>query len=158
MEDEIILRHPELSDGPAIFDLVKTIPEIDTNSQKYYYLMCNDFGKSSLIAERGGELLGFVIGYITPEDEKCLLISQIVVAENARNKGMAGALLANLAQDWSGIITSIKTMITPSNKNAQALFNGFAEKMGHTVATSDFLKAKQFADKHEDEVLYTITL
>ncbi len=160
MDDEIILRHPVKEDGLAIFNLIKACPPLDLNSSYYYYMMCNDFGKSSLLAERNGELLGYISGYITPEDEKTLFIWQVAVSEAARGKGMAGAILANLVQDWKGIITSLKTTISPSNKASQALFNGFAEKNGHSIKTTDFLTAKDFGDGegHEAEELYTITL
>ena len=113
-----------------------------------------------ITAKNGDEVLGYVCGYVTPEDEKCLLITEIVVLEAARNKGLAGALLANLAQDWNGIITTMKTTIVASNTIAQALFNGYAEKNGHAVTTEDFITAKDFGkdEKHETEVMYTIAV
>ncbi len=160
MDDAIILRHPTKEDGLAVYNLIKSCPPLDLNSSYYYYMMCTDFGKSSLLAEQNGKLLGYVSGYITPEDEQSLFVWQVAVTESARGKGLAGAILANLAQDWKGIITSMKTTISPSNTTSQALFNGFAEKNGFTINKSDFLTAKDFGDgdEHESEELYTIKL
>ncbi len=160
MEDEIILRHPVKEDGLTVFNLIKASPPLDLNSSYYYYMMCADFGKSSLLAERNGELLGYISGYTPPEDEGTLFVWQVAVSEAARGKGLAGALLANLVQDWNGLITTVKTTISPSNKASQALFNGFAEKNNYPISTSEFLSAKDFGsgDEHEDEVLYTIKL
>lgn len=159
MEDEIILRHPTKEDGLTVFNLIKASPPLDLNSSYYYYMMCADFGKSSLVAERGGELLGYISGYIPPEDEGTLFVWQVAVSEAARGKGLAGALLSNLVQDWNGLITTLKTTISPSNKASQALFKGFAEKNEYPITTSEFLKASDFGPgDHESEELYTIKL
>jgi len=160
MEEEIILRHPVKEDGLKVYNLIKASPPLDLNSSYYYYIMCSDFGKSSLLAEQGDKLLGYISGYIPPEDEKTLFIWQVAVSEDARGKGMAGAILANLVQDWNGLITTVKTTISPSNKASQALFKGFAEKNGYSISTSEYLSASDFGtgDDHESEVLYTITL
>lgn len=160
MEEEIILRHPVKEDGLAVFNLIKSSPPLDLNSSYYYYMMCTDFGKSSLLAQQNGKILGYVSGYIPPEDEKTLFIWQVAVSEDARGKGLAGALLSNLILDWQGIITTVKTTISPSNKASQALFKGFAEKNGYEISTSEFLSADDFGpgEGHEAEVLYTIKL
>ena len=159
MEEELILRHPVKEDGLAVFNLIQSCPPLDLNSSYYYFVMCADFGKSSLLSERNGELLGYVSGYVPPEDETTLFIWQAAVSEAARGKGLAGVLLANLIQNWNGLITTIKTTISPSNSASQALFIGFAEKNGYSISRSEFLSADDFGNgEHEPEVLYTIKL
>lgn len=157
--EEIILRHPTKEDGLAIYNLVKSCPTLDLNSSHYYHMMCADFGKSSLIAERGDTILGYVSGYIPPEEEGTLFVWQIAILEDARGKGLAGALLMNLAQDWSGLITKMKTTLSPSEKVATALFKSFATKSSYKITKSDFLKAKDFGDERKEAAhLYTIDI
>ncbi len=159
MEEEIILRHPTKEDGLTIYNLIKSCPPLDLNSSYYYFMMCSDFAKSSLLAEQGGKILGYVSGYIPPEDEKTLFIWQVAVSEDARGKGLAGAILSELVQDWNGLITKLKTTISPSNKPSQALFKSYANKNSYALTTSEFLTAKDFGGSdHEAEELYTIKL
>lgn len=162
MQQETIIRHPRKEDGLAVFNLVKNSPPLDLNSSYYYFMMCADFADTSILAEQDGEIIGYISGYIPPNDPTTLFIWQVAVAQSARGKGLATALLSTLVNEIkeAAKITQITTTISPSNKPSQTLFIRYAESNSVSLIKTPFLEAEDFGpgEGHEAEILYTISV
>jgi ribosomal protein S18 acetylase RimI-like enzyme len=68
-------------------------PGIQANNRMVYHLACTVFAASTLVAEVGGEVVGFVIG-LPYSDRSALWIHQLVVRDEWRRQGIGAALLA----------------------------------------------------------------
>ena len=55
-----MFRKPVATDGPVISGLIAACPPLDPNSAYCNLLQCTDFADSCIIAERGGEVVGWV--------------------------------------------------------------------------------------------------
>lgn len=153
-------RQPSMDDGAAVFQLIKNCPPLDVNSQYYYHIICGDFGKTCVVAERDNDIVGVITAYIKPQDPSCLFVWQVAVDHKARGKRLASVMLEWLTQQTAcRSIKTVETTISPSNQASQNVFIRFAEARNAEVTTHPFLDASHFgADAHEDEVLYRISL
>jgi L-2,4-diaminobutyric acid acetyltransferase len=154
----ITLRAPAAEDGAAVYELIAQCPPLDTNSMYCNLLQCTHFSATSVAAEKDGEIVGFISGYIQPDDTDTLFIWQVAVGEKARGQGLAGRMLRDiLSRQQEGQIKFIETTITPDNRASWALFESLANKLGaelnHTVM---FDRQQHFAGQHETEMLVRI--
>lgn len=103
-------------------------------------------------------IVGFVSAYRRPDAEKTIFVWQVAVAEKARGKGLALAMLTHLlGRTRTGSIDRIETTISPSNRPSQRLFAAWAATLGASVAESVGYDRPLFADQsHEEERLYII--
>lgn len=153
-------RAPQMRDGEAVWRLVKACPPLDTNSLYLNLLQCTHFADTCLIAERDGEIRGWVSGYRLPDDGETLFIWQIAVHPDARGQGLARQLLDRLVQlpGTQGVSRMITT-ITPSNQPSRRLFAAFAERRGCSISERPFFEsALHFGGAHESEHLFSIDL
>ncbi|MGE4220112.1 MAG: diaminobutyrate acetyltransferase [Alphaproteobacteria bacterium] len=159
--DGVLLRRPLRADGAAIWKLVRDGGTLDLNSPYAYLLVATDFADTSLIAERGGEAVGFVAAYRPPPRPDTLFVWQVGVAPAARGQGLAGRMLAALADEAAGRrgVRWLEATVTPSNAASDALFRSFARRRGLACAVGDGFAAADFPDtdpKHEAERHYRI--
>ena len=157
---QVSFRHPCLDDGIAIHTLVAQSPPLDLNSSYLYFLQASHFAETCLVAEYNNQIVGFVSGYLRPDDNSSLFIWQLVVDKSMRGQGLAQKMLNNLASDVAQQteLTSVCCTISPSNKASQGVFYRFAEKLDLTVEVTDFLTMQHFGETdHEEEQLYTLS-
>ena len=155
---EINYRHPTIDDGSNIYSLVKSCPPLDVNSQYFYYILCNDFSNTCVVAEYDRTLLGFVLAYSKPEKPQSLFVWQVAVAKHTRRKRLALNMLDWLIRQPKCInIQFMETTISPLNQNSQKLFVRFAKDHNANFQTRLFLDKSNFDNEsHEEEILYTI--
>jgi len=160
MSDVILFDKPAKSDGMALYHLVKSCPPLDLNSSYLYFLQATHFADTCITAKRNDELIGFVSGYLHPNEANTLFIWQVAVAESARGQGLATKLLANLIQRPNlNQVNKVITTISPSNQASQKVFTSIAKHMQWTCSTSEFLTEQDFhtaTETHEAEVLYSL--
>jgi L-2,4-diaminobutyric acid acetyltransferase len=154
----ILLRQPVLEDGMAVWRLVGNCPPLDSNSSYCNLLQCHHFAGTSVVAESGDELMGFISGYRVPERLDTLFIWQVAVAKQARGLGMASRMLADiLARPLCQEVRFLETTITPDNEGSWALFQGLARKMDAPCESAPWLdKDKHFEGLHDSETLVRI--
>src|SRR5688572_10109921 len=87
-----VQRRPEGADALAMHRLVVESKVLDENSTYAYLLMATEFADTSIVADRDGELHGFVMGYHPPSRPEALFVWQVVVAHAARGSGLGGAM------------------------------------------------------------------
>lgn len=156
--DTIVLREPLATDGHAVHGLVASCPPLDPNSMYCNLLQCADFSDTSVAAERDGELLGFISGYIPPRRPDTLFIWQVAVADQARGAGLGKRMLNNLlARVLPRGVRFLDTTITEDNAASWALFRSLARDHGAACDSSvHFDSRRHFGGSHASELLLRI--
>src|SRR2546422_546004 len=94
---DLCIDRPSVADGAALWRIAKESGTLDLNSSYSYLLWCRDFAATSAVVRAeggyGGEPVGFVTGYVRPEDPGTLLVWQVAVDAAYRGHGLAAALL-----------------------------------------------------------------
>lgn len=162
IQNDISFRSPRIEDGIAIYKLIKQSPPLDLNSSYLYFLQATHFADTCLVAEKEGEIVGFVSAYFRPDEDDSLFIWQIAVSEKARGHGLGKQLIYHLIRNQSSrpIVRDVCCTISPSNKASQNLFKSFAEQHGLIIEKTPFLESHHFGsnaeDSHEAEDLYCL--
>ncbi|MFF1444199.1 diaminobutyrate acetyltransferase [Streptomyces sp. NPDC058295] len=159
-QSDLRIDSPSVEDGAALWRLAKESGTLDLNSSYSYLLWCRDFAATSAVARaEGGEPVGFVTGYVRPEDPGTLLVWQVAVDAAHRGRGLAAALLDGLTARVAAErpLTAVETTITPGNTASERLFTSFADRHGATVTREVLFDSGLFPDgPHDPEVLYRI--
>lgn len=155
---KIELRRPVAEDGMAVFKLIQQCPPLDTNSIYCNLLQCGHFAGTSVAASSGGELVGFISGYMPPERVDTLFIWQVAASEPARGQGLATRMLMHiLNRPQCRKITYLETTITEANAASWALFSGLAGRLQAGIESAvEFDRDRHFAGEHETEMLVRI--
>jgi L-2,4-diaminobutyric acid acetyltransferase len=154
----IVLRRPAAEDGPAVSGLVGACPPLDENSRYCNLLQCTDFSDTSIVAERAGELVGWVSGYRLPADPATLFVWQVAVHPDARGEGLGKrmllALLEHLAK--SGV-NGLRTTVTKANQASRAMFRSIAGRLDAQLSERSHFEAdRHFDGRHDGEYLIEI--
>lgn len=121
----IIFRKPELKDGDAIYQLIKSSKPLDLNSRYSYLLLCSQFNNTCIVAECDSEIAGFISAYIHPGQADTLFVWQVVVSSKMRNMGIATSILKKLIERPNlNDVSYIETTVTPSNRPSISFFQG----------------------------------
>ncbi len=156
---DLSFRKPILTDGYAIYQLIKSSPPLDLNSSYLYFLQASHFADTCVVAEQNGQIISFLSAYLQPDKPQALFVWQVVVAESHRGLGLAKRMLTELLknQPVDSAITELTCTISPSNKASQSLFNSFAKTHGLLLKTAPFIYEEHFGEgNHEAEDLYTL--
>ena len=108
--------------------------------------------------EERGRIVGFISGFIKPDDVHRLFIWQVAVDATKRGQGIASKMLHNLlARNVCKDVQYIETTVSPSNIPSQKLFQKLARSLNTTIQTTSFLTKEDFPDgEHEEEVWHVI--
>jgi L-2,4-diaminobutyric acid acetyltransferase len=155
---DVVLRHPVLEDGTAVFDLVDACKPLDLNSHYLYLLQCSHFAPTCVVATLHGEVVAWVSGYIPPNRTDTFFVWQVAVGEKARGLGLGKKLITWVLAQQKGI-QKIHTSITPDNAASWGLFKSMARDWGSDLTSRDwFDKQSHFGGRHNTEVLVEIAL
>lgn len=154
----INLRKPVKDDGFRLNQLVAECPPLDPNSIYCNLLQCSHFADTAVAAEKDGDLVGFISGYIPPQQPETVFVWQVAVHEKGRGQGLAKRMLkAIVAQQNQNHVTHMETTITADNDASWALFRSFARDMGAELSYEEhFTKAVHFGGQHDSEFLLRI--
>ncbi|MEU5598954.1 diaminobutyrate acetyltransferase [Streptomyces sp. NPDC020298] len=157
---DLLIDHPAVADGAALWRIAKDSKTLDLNSSYSYLLWCRDFAATSAVARGAdGVPVGFLTGYVRPEQPHTLLVWQVAVDASQRGRGVAAALLDGLTARLGAErgITCVETTITPGNTASERLFTSYAERHGAALSREVLFDTGLFPDgPHEPEVLYRI--
>ncbi len=157
-----MLRPPVAEDALGIHAITAATGVLDLNSTYAYLLMATDFADTSIVAERDGELCGFITGFHPPPRPDVLFVWQVAAAPQAQGSGLASAMLDDLVRrvrrDRCGHPITVEATVSPSNSASRAFFSAFARRHGvpiteHPHFTAAMLDADQ---RHEDEPILRI--
>jgi L-2,4-diaminobutyric acid acetyltransferase len=152
---DITIRQASAEDGWQLHQLIERCPPLDQNSAYCNLLQCHHFSQTSAAAWLNGELVGFISGYLLPEQNNCLFIWQVAVDEAARGRGLAVEMLKFIASNND--VSELQTSITQSNQSSWAMFKKFANAVNAELKESVlFDKERHFNGQHDSEALVTI--
>jgi L-2,4-diaminobutyric acid acetyltransferase len=165
--DDIRIESVSVDDGVAMHALAAETKVLDVNSRYAYLLWCRDFAKTTVVARRADpdlgedQVVGFITGYLRPDELSTLLVWQVAVSEEARGQGLAGRMLDGL---WDQVATEhpmdhMETTVTPDNEASIAMFTAFAKRHDADIVRSDLFDADLLSDDgevHEPENKYRI--
>lgn len=152
------LRPPTSLDGMNVFQLIKSCPPLDTNSSYCNLLQCSHFAETSVAAELGDNLVGFISGYLLPERPDTLFIWQVAVAEQGRGQGLASKMLQHILERKAcSQVSYLETTITESNQASWGLFRGLAKHLSADIHSSVMFDCEEhFNGQHDSEELVSI--
>lgn len=156
--EEIILRIPSAEDALSVHRLVAACPPLDPNSLYCNLLQCTHFSDTCAAALLGGELAGFISGYLPPQQPDTLFVWQVAVGGAARGRGLALRMLKHLlARPACRAVSFLETSVTPGNAPSRALFTALARDLDTTLEQQPwFDRRRHFGGDHDDEVLFRI--
>ena len=127
----ILIRRPRASDGRAIWDL--QVPDGRSRTaivQEAVPALTTRFADTSLVAEIGGELVAFVGAHRPASLQPALIVWQIDVAPDVRQRGLGSALLHALIQcPGCAGIEYVEATVHQSNAAGRRLFESFARDL-----------------------------
>jgi L-2,4-diaminobutyric acid acetyltransferase len=144
---------PRLEDGRQLWRIARDSQTLDLNSPYSYVLWCRDFAATSVVARSDGKIRGFVTGFDRPEDPGTLFVWQVAVDAAWRGRGLAGRMLARLADRG---FRSVEATVTPDNTASDRLFTAFARDRGAELRRTPLFSGELFPGDHQPEELYRI--
>lgn len=147
------LRAPRGSDGPAIWSLIQAQSTLDDNSLYCNLLQSTHFAGTCALAEQGGDIVGWVSGYIPPEQPDTLFIWQVCVDQVAQGQGLGRRLIADvLSRPACRHVSALECTITADNEPSWALFRSIARRLrAQLQQVEHFTRDVHFAGQHDSE-------
>lgn len=128
---------------------------LDLNTSYAYLLWARDFAATSVVAHVGDRAVGFVSGYLRPDEPTTLMVWQVAVDASQRGQGLGRRMLDHLAAETGA--ATLETTITADNEASIALFTSFGEAHGATVDREPLFPTEVFPDEgHGTEYLFHI--
>ena len=97
--DGITLRRPTVDDGARLHALVRECKPLDENSVYCNLLQCTHFADTCVVAEKQGQLVGFVTGYRKPGEPHVYFLWQVGVSAAGRGHGLGRRMIRDI---WAG--------------------------------------------------------
>lgn len=155
-KSNIILRKPRKEDGKKIHKLVESTKVLDVNSEYLYLLQSTHFQDLCSVATYEDKVIGFVSGYMIPNEADTLFIWQVAVDDNFRGNDLARRLIMEIINRKELGINYLHTTVSPSNNASIRVFEKVAKHFDTKMDSFEFFVAEDFEHQHEEEVLYKI--
>lgn len=146
---ELVLRAARPEDGAALHALVEAAGTLEQNTLYCYVLMADHFRSTTVVAERLGEVVGFVMAHRPPTHLEAVFVWQVGVHPSARGHGIGRRMLRFLAERSAARF--VEATVTPSNLASRRLFESLARELGVPFAWSDGYSARALGGAHERE-------
>jgi L-2,4-diaminobutyric acid acetyltransferase len=152
------IRPPSATDGARIWALIETTPSLDSNSLYCNLLQCTHFADTCALAERDGEILGWVSGHIPPGQPDTLFVWQVCVSDAARGLGIARRLIGDvLSRPACAGVAQIACTITADNAASWGLFSSIARRIDADLGRREhFSRESHFGGMHDSEFAVSI--
>ncbi|WOS66942.1 diaminobutyrate--2-oxoglutarate transaminase [Sinorhizobium fredii] len=149
----VTFRTPTDNLAADVWDLIALCPQLDRNSLYCELLLCTDFADTCVVAERAGEVVGWLAAYRRPSEPSTLFIWQIAVHPKVRNTGVGkGLIISALNRPSCESVTHIKATVTLSNRASKLLFAGVARDLCAPIREAlCFDRDIHFKGQHESE-------
>lgn len=158
MDSSILFRKPQKNDAKEIVNLIKTGGTLDINSEYLYLLQSTHFNETCSVATYEDEIIGFVSGYLVPNEEEKLFIWQVAVSSKFRGQNLAMQIIMDIFNRNNSIkeIKYILSTVSPSNESSQKVFEKIAKHLDTKIENKTLFSLDDFIDAHEIEVQYLI--
>ena len=152
------IRTPRSTDGAKVWSLIGATDALDDNSLYCNLLQTTHFASTCAIAEQDGKIVGWLSGYIPPDQPETYFVWQVCVSDAARGQGLGRKLIGDvLARPACRSVTTLQCTITHDNEPSWGLFTGIARKLDaqmHQVEMFD--RHAHFEDRHDSEYAVSI--
>ena len=158
MDTSILYRKPQLKDSKKIVDLIKSGGTLDLNSEYLYLFQTTHFSETCSVAVYEDEIIGFVSGYLIPNENEKLFIWQVAVSDKFRGQNLAMQIIMDIfnRNNSKRKIKYILSTVSPSNKSSQRVFEKVSNHLQTKIENSVLFSLDDFIDAHEEEVQYLI--
>jgi L-2,4-diaminobutyric acid acetyltransferase len=154
----IVLRSPSVSDGAAIWDLVRSTQVLEPNTCYAYLLLATHFADTCVVAESDEGIVGCVAAYRPPTKPSVVFVWQIGVSHKARGQGLGRRLLHHLVETPAcQSVTHLEATVAASNEPSMRPCLSFARERGVSCEIGRGFVAADFGPlEHEAEELLRI--
>ena len=158
MDSSILFRIPQKKDAKRIVDLIKIGGTLDLNSEYLYLLQTTHFNETCCVAVCEDEIIGFVSGYLVPNEEEKLFIWQVAVSSKFRGQNLEKQIIMDIfnRNNLKKQIKYILSTVSPSNKSSQRVFEKVSIDFDTDIKSKTLFSLNDFIDAHEEEVQYLI--
>ena len=151
----IDLRPPEMADGADLWRLTRDTGVLDLNSSYQYLLWCRDFASTSVVGvSDDGRLMGFITGFLRPDELTTLMVWQVAVDAAARGRGLASRMLDYLVETTG--VDHLETTVTDDNAASKAMFASLAQRHDANHTVTPLFTPELYPDGHDTEYLHRI--
>ncbi|HER62486.1 MAG TPA: diaminobutyrate acetyltransferase [Desulfobacteraceae bacterium] len=155
MTREITMRSPVSRDAQAMRQLAIDSRVLSVNSTYYYALMARMFGDTSLIAEEGGRLCGYVTAFRPPLQKNTIFVWQVGVADWIQGKGIGKQMLNTIIKQQQPEF--LEASIAPDNLASRNLFTSVARQWGADhVYEEPFFTVEDLGSQEGEELLFRL--
>lgn len=128
-DDDIVLRAVEIADLRAILDDLDDFWDGRDTAFLHQALYVHEFGQTSVLAEGRGEILAYLLGFVSQDGTG--YVHAVAVRRRARERGLARRLYERFAELVRARgARSLKAITAPENESSRA----FHEALGFSVA------------------------
>ncbi|WP_168992117.1 MULTISPECIES: diaminobutyrate acetyltransferase [Mesorhizobium] len=129
--ERVTFRKPAYNHAADVWALIALCPQLDRNTLYCELLHCTHFADTCTVAERAGEVVGWLSAYRPPSEPSTLFVWQIAVHPAMRNTGLGkGLIVSALNRPFCESVTHIKATVALSNKASNLLFATLARDLG----------------------------
>lgn len=154
----IELMNPSAADAAAVHALIAQCKPLDLNSTYAYLLLCHHFSNTCVVARRGNDVVGFISGYILPDDSQTFFVWQVAVHPDARGASLGARMLRHLlTREPASSTRYMETTVSPSNTASRRMFKRFAVSVDAPINEQMLFDREAFGrEDHEEEALLKI--
>ncbi|MGB4611832.1 MAG: GNAT family N-acetyltransferase [Methanothermobacter thermautotrophicus] len=154
----VMVRNAREEDFLAIAELAHECPPMVTERNSIYHIFTRFFSTTSFVVEDGGEIRGFLLGFISQDNPSEAYIHLLCVSPSLRGSGIARMLLERFTVTVKGMGARDIYLITkPSNHRAIRFYlkNGFRPvEKGKTVEAGPVMAVADYNGPGEDMVVF----
>ncbi|MER8970661.1 diaminobutyrate acetyltransferase [Mesorhizobium sp. M0808] len=156
--ERVTFRKPAYNHAADVWALIALCPQLDRNSLYCELLLCTHFADTCTVAERAGEVVGWLSAYRPPSEPSTLFVWQIAVHPTVRNTGVGkGLIVSALTRPCCKSVTHIKATVALTNKASNSLFATLARDLGAPIRqTLWFDRDAHFKGRYESEHMIAI--
>jgi L-2,4-diaminobutyric acid acetyltransferase len=158
MNSNILFRKPQKNDAKEIVNLIKIGGILDINSEYLYLLQSTHFNETCSVAIYENKVIGFVSGYLVPNEEEKLFIWQVAVSNKFRGQNLAMQIIMDIfnRNNSRKEVKYILSTVSPNNTSSQRVFEKIANNFNTKIENKTLFSLDDFINAHEIEVQYLI--
>ena len=146
----IDIRKAREEDFLAVHQFVSTCPPLEKYFEHFYKIMLRYFQNTCFIAEAGDNIVGFLMGFVSPVHENTYFLWQVGVSPAKQGKGVGKLLLKAMescVKEMGG--RRIEVTVDPENEPSLRLFRSLgytniSRQEGETVHVLENLAVKDY--------------
>lgn len=159
LAESIELATPSAKDAAAVHELISRCKPLDLNSTYAYLLLCHHFADTCVVARYENAVVGFISGYVLPNDPQTFFVWQVAVDPEARGARLGARMLDHLLRREPVATTArfMETTVSPSNTASRRMFQRLANEISAPIEQQMLFDRTAFGnEEHEEEVLLKI--